>query len=229
MKRTYLDRKGPPRTGWFVPERLESRKLMTVLGLDSGVVKADGRIVQLVFKGPLDASKPGVPDWAQSQAAGSQITLSNGAVLEPLGSVVTKDATSLTWTSTFLITDPSLLVTFNTPSIQVSAPAGLLTDPSGNTTAALNRVTVVNHSLVDANGFTTRSFQPGTVGVAVYVSSTFGNDSRTVAQASDPSTPFRTPAAAANALHALKVNGKGVAIRLLRGDVFDGGLSLDYG
>ncbi|HWE37799.1 MAG TPA: right-handed parallel beta-helix repeat-containing protein [Isosphaeraceae bacterium] len=223
-------------------ERLEARELMATMAPASATVKADGRVVELVFTAPMPAAY-GVPDFMPGQLAGVAAKLSNGTPLENIGNVVTTVPASgttsaqLVWTADYLIDNPAQVVTFGqgqaplTPNggrLSVVAGGGLLQDGRGNTTAAVS-IPVVNDSLVDANGFTTRSFQRGAGGVTVYVSSTYGNDHETLAQAEDVQTPFRTIAQALNALFAAGQDGKGAAVELLRGDIFTGGAQLRTG
>lgn len=215
------------------PERLEGRELPATMVPTSATVEADGRVVQLVSTAPMPAAY-GAPDWMPGALAGVTARLSDGTPLEHIGDVVTTVPASgstpaeLVWTSSYLIDDPSRVVTFGMGTgplapdgtrLSFQAGAGLLQDGQGNSTAAVS-VPVVNGSLVDANGFTTRSFRRGTGGVTVYVSSTYGNDNETLAQAEDVRTPFKTVSQALNALYNAGQDGKGAAVELLRGDVF---------
>jgi hypothetical protein len=216
-------------------ERLEARELLATMAPASATVEADGRVVRLVFSGPMPAAY-GVPDFMPGQLAGVAAELSDGTPLENIGNVVTTVPASgttpaqLVWTADYLIDNPGQVVTFgrgraphvpNGGPLSVVAGGGLLRDADGNATAAVD-VPVVNDSLVDADGFTTRSFQRGNGGVTVYVSSTYGNDHETLAQAEDARTPFRTIGQALNALFLAGQDGKGAAVELLRGDIFRG-------
>ncbi len=202
-------------------EPLEGRALLATLGLDSATIRPDGRIVELVFSGPL-VDPVGLPDWSPAAAAGRQLVTSTGVALEPLGSVVTTADSTLTWTTSFLVADPTQVLVYGADPLTLSGAAGLFDDGSGNQTAALNAAPVVNRSLVDADGFTTDQFQRGNGGVTLYVSSTYGNDARGFNQAQNPATPLRSLQLAFNMLRDSGQNGRGAAIRLLRGDIFTG-------
>jgi hypothetical protein len=209
-------------------ESLEGRQLLATLALDSALVRADGRIVQLEFSGPLDG-RPGQPEWTTGSAEGLHLTTSAGTELEPLGTVVTQEAGQLNWTVTCLVPDAGDVITFDTTGLTVSAPAGLIRDNQGTSTASIAAVPVVNHSLVDTDGFTTERFERGDGGVTLYVSSRHGNDSRSLSQAQNPATPLKSLARAVAILDQNGKHGTGSAIRLLRGDVFEGGVNLRVG
>src|SRR5262245_36454130 len=116
-------------------ERLEDRRLLAVLSLESATVKPDGRILELLFSGP-DTDGVGVPDEAPALAGGTRLTTNLGTVLEPLGAVVTKHDGELVWTESFLVSDPKQVITFDTASVNVSAPDHLIRDDRGNWTAS---------------------------------------------------------------------------------------------
>jgi hypothetical protein len=197
--------------------------------LTSAAVQPDGRSLQLVFQAPVPAHYSS-PDWQPGSLAGVALTTNTGVPLEHLGDVVTvSPAGMLTWTSSYLIDDPTKVITFGTAGVTLSSPAGLLQDSSGNATGAISAFATANNSLVDANGFTTKSFQRGTGGVTLYVSSTHGSDSYTFAQAQNVATPYKTVFQALNALQVNGQNGKGADVRLLRGDSFPGGAAIKTG
>ncbi len=199
-------------------ERLEGRALLAMLGFQSATVKPDGRVVELVFSGPADDGA-GVPEHAAAWDQGLRLTTNLGTQLEPLGTVVTKQADTLVWTVTFLVTNSQEVITFDTANVTVSGPQRLLADDRGNWTEAFTAA-AQNMSLVDADGFTTDNFQRGTGGVTLYVSSTYGNDARTFAQAQNPATPLKSAQQALTVLRTNGQDGRGAALRFLRGDVF---------
>lgn len=200
-------------------ERLEGRALLAMLSFQTATVKPDGRVVELVFSGPK-TDGAGVPEHAQAWDDGLRLTTNLGTQLEPLGTVVTRQSDELVWTVTFLVSDAQDVITFDTASVTMSAPERLLEDDHGNWTEAIDTVLAQNMSLVDADGFTTDSFQRGVGGVTLYVSSTHGSDSRTFAQAQNPATPMKSAQWAITQLRLNGQDGRGAAVRFLRGDVF---------
>jgi hypothetical protein len=126
----------------------------------------------------------------------------------------------LHWWGAWLVPEDEVVTYADGATITATAPAGLLRDADGNATAALAGVTLANESLVDSTGFTDPNIPRGTGGVALYVSSTYGDDGRSFAAAQDPITPLATPLQAYNLLDANDQRGKGAAIRLLRGDTW---------
>ncbi len=84
--------------------------------------------------------------------------------------------TGIYWTADYLITSDASVVTLGTTGITVSAPAGVLIDDAGNTSAPLSSVAVTNQSLVDSSGFTDPSLSSGAT-VAIYVAGESGSDS----------------------------------------------------
>ncbi len=190
--------------------------------LASAIALADGRTVQLTFTEPLPADQGG-PDWMPGYQGGVRLRTDGGVVLEQIGNYATADSTTLTWTATYLVDDPSAVIQFGQTGLTLSAGSNLLQDGAGNFTSRFSAFPVVNHSLVDSTGFTTQSFTRGTGGATIYVSSTFGNDSRSFLQAEDPATPLRSLTAALKQVWSNGMSGKGADIRLLRGDTFASG------
>src|SRR5262249_5576516 len=125
--------------------------------------------------------------------------------------------------------DPDDVITFATSGVTLSAGDGLLQDTSGNSTVAFSNFPVTNNSLVDADGFTTDSFQRGTGGVTLYVSSTYGSDTNSFAQAQHAATPYQAIGQELKQAFQHGLNGTGSDIRLLRGDVFTGGGAIQTG
>jgi hypothetical protein len=155
--------------------------------------------------------------------AGARLTTNSGVVLEHIGNCVTADSTTLTWTATYLIDDPTQVITFGQQGVTLSGDAGLLQDSLGNATLAFTNIEISNKSLVDISGFTTQNFNRGTGGVTIYVSSTYGDDSRSFTTAQNPATPYRTIATALSRLWSNGMDRKGADVRLLRGETFTSG------
>jgi hypothetical protein len=209
-------------------ERLEERRLLAALSLQSATVKPDGRLVELVFTGPA-TDGVGVPDIASGSWQSDGLTTNLGTQLEPLGTVVTTSGSTLVWTVTYLVSAPAQVITFGTPVVTVSAAERLVSDDHGNWTAPIGGAVTENLSMVGPDGFSTQDFTRGVGGVTLYVSTTYGNDARTFAQAQNPATPYLTVAKAFKALKDNGQDGRGAAVRMLRGDVFVGGLMLGIG
>jgi hypothetical protein len=205
-------------------ESLEGRQLLAVLSLQSAQVRADGRIVELTFRGPA-TDGAGIAEHAPGAAEGMRLTTSLGTALEPLGTVVTTQGTDLIWKTSYLVSNAKQVITFGTANVIVSAPDHLIRDDHGNWSAAFD-ATADNQSMVDSNGFSTSKFTRGIGGVTLYVSSTYGDDTRSFSQAQKITTPYKTLAAAMTALRSNNQDGKGSAVRLLRGDTFTGGATL---
>ncbi len=199
--------------------------MTAALSLVSATALADGRTVQIVFQSQ-GVTTSGAPDWLPGHDQGITLTTDSGVVLEEIGSYVTSNATTLTWTATYLVDNASDAVTFSRTGLTISAGPGLLQDGSGDSTAAFTSFSVTNNSLVDSNGFTTQSFARGTGGVNLYVSSSFGNDTRTFSQGQNPATPFKTLAKALDLAFQNQMGGKGASVKLLRGDTFMAGSSI---
>jgi hypothetical protein len=200
---------------------------MAELALTAAAVRPDGRLVELTFSGPLTAPAA-LPDASAADHDGLRLTASNGSTLEPLGAVATAAGGTLTWTATFLVTDPAQVITRDDGAVRLSGAARLFDDGAGNWTGRVD-AQAANLSLVDADGFTTDSFRRGTGGVTLYVSSRHGNDQRTLASAQDPATPLRSVQRAFALLSAAGQHGRGAAVRLLRGDTFAGHVRVTVG
>ena len=190
--------------------------------LTSALALTDGRTVQLTFSEPIPTTQ-GNPDWMPGYQNGVRLTTSTGVTLEHIGDYVTADSGKLTWTATYLINNASSVIQFGQTGLKITAPANLLQDNAGNFTSEFSAFPLVNHSLVDATGFTTQAFNRATGGATIFVSQTYGNDSRTFIQAQNPATPYRTLTAALNQVWTNGMNGKGADIKLLRGDTFTAG------
>jgi hypothetical protein len=204
-------------------EALEGRRLMAALSLASATVRGDGRLVELVFSGP--ATDPvRVPDWTPAAAAGRQLVTGAGVPLEPLGAVVAVDGGTLTWTCSFLVADASRVISYR-DAVALSGPARLF-DDGANWTTAVNAAPAVNQSIVDAHGFSTDRFTRGDGGVTIYVSSRYGNDARSLDAAQNPAKPLKSLAQALALLEQAGQDRRGAAVRLLRGDVFEGDVEL---
>jgi hypothetical protein len=222
-RHAHRARRSTLRTSRPSVEFLEGRRLMAELALVSAAVRGDGRIVELVFSGP--ATEPiRVPDWTAAAANADPLRTDSGVPLEPLGAVVAVTGQQLTWTSTFLVADPSRVITYG-QTLTLSGPARLF-DDGANWTAAVNAAPVTNGSIVDPNGFSTDRFTRGTGGVTVYVSSRYGNDARSIDAAQNPRTPLKSLAQALALLEQAGQDRRGAAVRLLRGDVFEGDVEL---
>lgn len=209
-------------------ERLEDRALLAMLGLEAAAVKPDGRIVELKFSGSATDGVD-VPDHINAWGDGLRLTTGAGTALEPLGTVVTEQGGVLTWTVSFLVKDAAQVITFDAGAVTVSAPAHLVSDGVGNWTGGFESVAAENLSLVDQDGFSTENFTRGEGGVTLYVSASHGNNSRTFAQAQNPNTPLKSPQIALDMLEQNDQDGRGAAIRLLRGETFSAPLNLNIG
>jgi hypothetical protein len=183
----------------------------------SATVMPDGRVVRVVFSGPVLPGSHGAPDWRPGVLTGAALGIDNGPRLEHLGDVATVDGGNLTWTATYLAPAP---ITIG-ERVALTAPPGLLQDGKGTETAALIHLPAINKSLVDADGFTSRGFRRGAGGMTLYVSSRFGDDNRSIVQAQDPKTPLKSLRRALGQAFFGGQHAKGAAIRLLRGDTFD--------
>jgi len=126
----------------------------------------------------------------------------------------------LTWTATYLITDPSSVVTIQQMDLTIKAQAGVLQDDSGITTEAFAAFPVSNLSLVDVDGFTSKSIKPTAGGVTLYVSSSKGSDNNTFTQAQNQNTPLATPSRAMALLIANRKFSMGSQILLRKGDTW---------
>jgi hypothetical protein len=220
--------KRAPKAAAVAIEPLEGRALLALFTLQSAVVRPDGRIVDLTFAGPKTGTGA-MPDWLPAFTTGNRLTTSTGVELEPLGTVVTNPATNRIWTTSFLVHDPSDVITFDTANLTVSAGVGLIRDGAGNRTEAILAAPVLNKSLVDADGFTTQSFERGAGGVTLYVSARYGNDARSLADVQDPRTPLKSPQRAFQLLAQAGLTETGSAVRLLRGDAFKGDIVVNSG
>jgi hypothetical protein len=170
-----------------------------------------------------------MPEHAQAWSEGLRVTTNAGFELEPLGTVVREQGGELSWTVSFLVHEAAQVITFNAGQVALSAPEGLLRDNSGNWTAAFAAVAAENLSLVDADGFSTQNFTRGAGGVTLYVSSTHGSINATFAEAQDPRTPIKSVQRAMELLEDNDQDGRGAAIKMLRGDIFAGPVGVNIG
>ncbi|MDX2036741.1 MAG: right-handed parallel beta-helix repeat-containing protein [Isosphaeraceae bacterium] len=206
-------------------EPLEGRVMLADLALHAAEVLPDGRTIQLQFLAD-PGETPGMPDWLPSHDAGVRLTTEAGTKLEPIGHWSDHQQGRVRWTSTFLINDPAGVVVFGREAPRISAPRGLLADERGNATRSIGAIQPTNRSLVDLNGFTSTRFHPGRGGYRIHVSSSRGDDRRSIREALSPALPLRTLEKALDEAWKHGLDRKGGAVRLLRGDTFTSGAPL---
>jgi hypothetical protein len=194
---------------------------MATLSATGATVLPDGRIIEVTFAGTTPTNVA-VMDWIPGALAGVSLTASVAlGTLEHVGNTLLSSGGTLTCTARYLITDSSKVVIYGQSAFTLSAGGGLLQDVFGNTTASLSGLSVTNHSLVQADGFTSQSLPRGTGGIALYVSSSHGNDTTGDGSLGNP---FATIGKAHDTLFLGGHDVDGSAVRLLRGDTFANGL-----
>ena len=195
---------------------------MAQFNFQSATVLANGRVIRAVFQTTnLASGNFSTPDWLQGKASAKTVSISTGANLSYIGTcsyVTAVSGGNLQWIVDFEIVNSADTIIFE-QSVTFSIDAGYIQDSSGNTNGPAAAQACVNKSVVDATGFMSALIPSGTGGTAkrVYVSYTYGSDSRTLAQAQSVTTPFKTLSKAYSEL----VNDgseSGSRISLLQGD-----------
>lgn len=164
----------------------------------SGTVLANGRIIRLVFQtSNLASGNYSTPDWQAGRLANKVISLNTGAKMSYVGTCSYQTGANLQWIVDFEIVNPADIIKYG-DSVTLTIDAAYIQDSQGNTTGAATAQTLVSNSMVGSDGFLSSSIPSGSGGAAVtiYVSYTYGNDSRTLAQAQNPATPVKTLAIA---------------------------------
>ncbi len=193
---------------------------MATFTFQSATVLGNGRVIRLVFQtGPLASAVFSTPDWQPGKAASKTISISTGAKLAYVGTCtyITQSGNTQ-WIVDVEIVNAADVITLG-QSVTVTADAGYIQDDIGNVSGAISAAAATNYSVMGSDGFLSSSIDSGngTGGsVTLYVSYTYGNDSRTLAQAQNVATPLKTLSGAFSKLDSNTTNGS--RIRILQGD-----------
>lgn len=162
----------------------------TTMTLQTAEVLQDGLVLFLVLSGPIPDDY-GAVDWYPGRMEGATKILSTGALFYFMSGTPVVNGDTLEWHAYFRIRDEGDRIEFGDSGITITASEGLLQDTDGNRSAAFTEVAVANYSWVKGDGFCA-AIAPPAGAKTVYVSWAHGDDGRTVAQAGNPATPFKT-------------------------------------